>query len=250
MLDLAPVRAQQPGRRIVWLESTGSTMAEALKLLREGCASGTVVGAEEQTAGKGRLGRNWHSQRGAGLYASLVLRTSLEGKDLPALTMALGLAAAESITATAGVRCDLRWPNDVLLQGRKCAGILTELHGKDVVAGIGINVNQSSFPAELAPAATSLRLASGRSQSREGLLARLLEAVDAYLELLTTHGPMPILALFSQASSYVHGRRVVVDQEGEALSGTTDGLDACGFLRLRLDDGSRRLILAGGVRPA
>ncbi len=149
-----------------------------------------------------------------------------------------------------GIACDLRWPNDVLIGGRKCAGILTELHDGAVVAGIGINVNQTAFPAEIAAIATSLQIASGKSTALNTLLEALLPKIDEYTALLCSEGREPILRLFSEASSYVRGRRVVVDLPEGSVEGTTDGLDASGFLLLRRDNGERTVILAGGVRPA
>jgi len=241
--DVERVRARFPGREIVWRATTTSTMEDAAGLT----APGSVAVADEQTAGQGRFGRRWHSERASGLYVSVVL----EPRGVtPALTLALGVAAGEAITAATGVACDLRWPNDVLIGGRKCAGILVQLHGDAAVAGIGINVNHSGFPAGIADLATSLRIATGREQSREQLLIELLDSVDRHLELLEYRGPGAVLDLFAAASSYVLGRRVAVDLGGEVLRGATDGLDPAGFLWLRCEDGSRRLILSGGVRPA
>lgn len=248
-LDLERLRAAFPERLIVWHETTGSTMTEAARLAAEGCPSGSVVGAEEQTAGQGRLGRSWYSEKGTGLYVSIVLRLPLEPAGLPVLTLALGLAAAEAITRAAGTACDLRWPNDVLVAGKKCAGILVQLLEGAVVAGIGINVNQTRFPAELEPVATSLRLATGREQSREALLIELLAAVDSFLNILLEEGSDAILRLFTQASSYARDRRVVVELEDRTVTGVTEGLDPSGFLILRQDDGTRTVIVAGGVRP-
>lgn len=248
-LDTDWVARRLPGRHLQWQAASRSTMEDALRLARQGCLSGTVAGAEEQTAGQGRLGRRWHSERGAGLYVSIVLRLPLPAERMPVLTLALGLAAAEAITAQTGLACDLRWPNDVLIDGRKCAGILTQFQEGAAIAGVGINVNHLSFPPEIAGLATSLRLASGREQSREALLVRLLEAVDSHTELLTRSGAEPVVRLFERASSYAIGRRVVVDQE-PPVEGVTDGLDDSGFLWLRLPGGGRKLIVAGGVRPA
>ena len=230
----------------VWFESCASTQIEAAKLARQGCPSGTVVGADEQTAGYGRQGRGWHSERGAGLYVSFVLRLALPVKDSSVLSLALGLATADAITNLTGLVCDLRWPNDLLVGDRKCAGILVEVERPVFIAGIGINVNQSEFHAELAALATSLRLASGRMQSRDQLLAGLCESVDRFTKMLVEDGPTAILDLFSRASSYVQGKRVMVDE----VEGVTDGLDPNGFLYLRRPGGARTLIYAGGVRPA
>ena len=238
------------GRAIHWFPVVESTMQVASELSARGCPSGTVVGADEQTAGHGRYGRAWHSEANSGLYISVVLRLQIPAESLPAVTLALGLAATEAILSAAGVTCDLRWPNDVMAAGKKCCGILVQLQDGAIIAGIGVNVNQTAFPEELQPLATSLRIVSGVPQSRELLLERLLESIDSFMETLQTEGKDAILRMFSQASSYVRGRRVVVvDQGSISLEGTTDGLDASGFLFLRKKDGQRTLILTGGVRP-
>jgi BirA family biotin operon repressor/biotin-[acetyl-CoA-carboxylase] ligase len=250
MIDLAPVRARFPGRQIAWFESCATTMAEAEKLASQGCPSGSAAGAEEQTAGHRRYGRAWHSKRGEGLYVSIVLRLSMPDENIPALSLALGLAAAEAIARATGLACDLRWPNDVLIGEKKCAGILVEGSGAAYVAGIGINVNQTEFPEEIAAIATSLRAASGRTHSREQLLIHLLECVDSFTKMLVEGGREPVLRAFARASSYVKGKRVVVEQRGVTIAGTTDGLDPTGFLYVRQPNGERTLVLAGGVRPA
>lgn len=237
-------------RRIDRHISIDSTMNEARRLAADGCESGTVVVAEEQTAGQGRFGRAWHSEAGSGLYASIVLRHTLAPNDIPVVTLALGLAAVDAIQKTTHLACDLRWPNDVLLQSKKCAGILTQMEGSAIIAGIGINVNQAEFPDELSAIATSLRIASGgRTHSLEHLLAELVTNVERYCALLQREGRRPILELFSRASSFVSGRRVDVDLGSEVARGTTAGLTDSGFLLLRRDDGSETVIVAGGVRP-
>jgi BirA family biotin operon repressor/biotin-[acetyl-CoA-carboxylase] ligase len=228
-------------RKIFWFDSVGSTMTEAARLAAEGCEGGTVVGADEQTSGQGRLGRKWISSKDSGLYFTVVLRLNLTQDALPVVTLALGLAVAEAITTVSGVVCDLRWPNDVLIGGRKTAGILVQLEGGAILAGIGININNPALPDDLN--ATSLTLSEAQ---RQELLHAVLDAADRYTSLLESEGKKPILDLFTHASSYVTGKRVIVDQ---GTHGTTAGLDASGFLILESDDGKRSLILAGGVRP-
>jgi BirA family biotin operon repressor/biotin-[acetyl-CoA-carboxylase] ligase len=224
-------------------------MTEASRLAAAGCESGTVVGADEQTAGQGRYGRVWHSEPDAGLYISIVLRNPFPADALPVVTLALGLATSEAIMKASDISCDLRWPNDVLIQSRKCAGILTQLEGSAIIAGIGINVNHAAFPDELSAIATSLRMATGRVHSRERLLVELVSSVTSFCSLLEKEGREPILAMFSRASSFVYGRRVYVDRGDAMLQGTTAGLDPSGFLVLRGDDGKQNVIIAGGVRP-
>jgi Biotin-(acetyl-CoA carboxylase) ligase len=138
-----------------------------------------------------------------------------------------------------------------MARGKKCAGILVQLHDETaIVAGIGINVNHLQFPADLADNATSLRLVTGQEQSREKLLVAVIESIDVFCDMLITQGKEAILRAFEEASSFVRGRRVIVDQGGERLEGTTEGLNSAGFLVLRQNSGKRTLILAGGVRPA
>ena len=234
-IDLDRLRSEFPGRTIVHYPKLDSTMRAAA-----GLPTGAVVLADEQTAGQGRHGRSWHSEAGAGIYCSMVL------KPAPVLTLALGLAAAEAIAQSTGVACDLRWPNDVMANGRKVAGILVQLADGAAICGIGINVGQTAFPAELAAEATSLRMIAGREISPTGLLIALLHAVDAF----TAEPPEAIPRLFAKASSYAAGRRVTVELPDGAVVGTTAGVTSEGFLILRKDDGTDTLVIAGGVRAA
>jgi BirA family biotin operon repressor/biotin-[acetyl-CoA-carboxylase] ligase len=246
------VRRRLPGRQIEWFETIGSTMHEAARLAGVGCASGTAVIADEQTAGQGRHGHSWHSEAGAGLYVSVVLQLALPPNSLPALTLALGLAAAEAIDRVSGLDVDLRWPNDVMIDDRKVAGILVQLTDPAAgvaIAGIGVNVNHTQFPDELGAEVTSLSVAAGATQSREDLLIALLPAIDSFIKMLVEGGSQPVLNMFTSRSSYARGRRVRVEQPTGVLEGVTAGLDPSGFLILRSDDGSESLILAGGVRP-
>jgi BirA family biotin operon repressor/biotin-[acetyl-CoA-carboxylase] ligase len=232
-LDIARLRGEFPDRRIDYYPAIDSTMHAAA-----GLPLGSVVLADEQTAGVGRHGHSWHSERGSGIYCSLVLQPS------PVLTLALGLAASEAIARATGIACDLRWPNDLLLEGKKVAGILVQLADGAAIAGIGINVNHGALPAELE--ATSLRLHAGREFSREQILIALLHSIPSFV----SEDAGTVLRLFTHASSYAAGRRVVVEQPGGMVEGVTAGLDPAGFLIVRKDDGSETLILAGGVRAA
>ncbi len=230
------VQSAFPGRAILHFERVASTMIEATGLL-----PGAVVIADEQTSGRGRHGHSWHSEPESGLYVSMVLDAPLD----PVLTLALGLATAEAIARETDLRCDLRWPNDVMIGEKKVAGILVQLAGANAIAGIGINVNHNSFPAELEREATSLSIAGGSRYSREVLLIALLRSVESYCAMLQKGGKQAILRQFTQVSSYVEGKRVRV----ASMEGVTAGLDESGFLRLRKIDGLIELILAGGVRP-
>jgi len=220
-----------PDRRILCFTSVGSTqnIAAAEPI-------GTVIVSDEQTAGQGRHGHTWHSPSGTGLYFSLVLPPT------PLLTLALGVATVEAIAQTTGITCDIRWPNDLMLDNRKVAGILVQLVNRHAICGIGINVNHTEFPRELE--GTSLRMHSQHLYDREILLQILLSEIDAIVQEDAT----TILRLFAHASSYVAGRRVTVAQPGGLITGTTAGLDPEGYLIVRKDDGTDTLVLAGGVR--
>ena len=247
--DIASVRERLPGRQIHWFQSVNSTMTLAAALARDGCASGTVAGADGQVAGIGRHGHTWHSEAEAGLYVSIVLRLAVDLSASPVVMLALGLATQEAIAEVTGLAADLRWPNDVLIDGRKCAGILAQLEGAAIVAGIGINVSQTKFPRELDSPATSLLLAGKPGVSREDLFIALVHAVDGCCKILTEQGSEAILRMFTRASSYAKGRRVRIDRDGAIMEGVTQGLDPSGFLVVREDDGRETTILAGGVRP-
>jgi len=234
-MDLARLRSAFPERRIEYYAAVDSTMHAAA-----GLPPGAVVVADEQTAGLGRHGHSWHSEPGHGLYCSVVLEPA------PFLTLALGLAAQHAILEATGLVCDLRWPNDLLLGGRKVGGILVQLADGRAVAGIGINVNHTGFPPPLAAQATSLAQHTGHSIAREEILLRLLPAIDAF----AAEPGEAILRLFTHASSYAAGRRVTVEQPGGLIEGITAGLDPSGYLIVRRDDGTDTLIVAGGVRAA
>jgi BirA family transcriptional regulator, biotin operon repressor / biotin---[acetyl-CoA-carboxylase] ligase len=234
-MDLARLRAAFPDRVIEHYATLPSTMQAAA-----GRSIGTIILADEQTAGRGRHGHTWHSEPRSGIYLSMVL------KPAPLLTLAFGLATVEAITRTTGIACDLRWPNDVLIGAKKVAGILVELVSGLAIGGIGINVNHAAFPPGLAEEATSLRLQASREFSRAEILLALIPAIDNFQAL----DPDSILRLFAQSSSYASGRRVRVDQPGGVIEGTTAGLDPSGYLVVRQDDGTDTLILAGGVRAA
>jgi BirA family biotin operon repressor/biotin-[acetyl-CoA-carboxylase] ligase len=233
-------------RQIVRFDSTPSTMREAAILAVRGCAHGTAIVADQQTAGVGRHGHSWHSEPNVGLYVSVVLR--MPGAP-PLLTLALGLATQDAIRDSTGLVCDLRWPNDLLIAEKKVAGILVQMSEGAVIAGIGVNVNHATFPPEIAPLATSLRMQSGREHDREALLQSLLHAIDGCCEIVRDGGVAAVLRMFTTASSYALGKRVKVDLGGRTIEGVTAGLDNNGFLLVRKNDGKVETILAGGVRP-
>ena len=248
-LDIQQIRARRPQNELRYFETTPSTMERAARLAADGAPHGTVVIAEEQTAGLGRLGRSWISEPEVGIYCSILLRLPLSPSSLPVATLLLGLATADAVQKTTNLACDLRWPNDVLVNERKVAGILAQLVGSCVVAGIGLNVNNRELPAGLRTPATSILIESnGHPQSLENILIQLLESLDSFNSLLAAEGTPAILRAFTAASSYVLNRRVILEETQQ--TGTTAGLDPNGFLLVHFDTGRTERILAGGVRAA
>ncbi|MCL4797791.1 MAG: biotin--[acetyl-CoA-carboxylase] ligase [Bryobacteraceae bacterium] len=236
-------------RSIEWHATIDSTMRRAAELARAGAAAGAIVGADQQTAGQGRLGRPWFSASPGGLYFTMILRPRLEAANLPLVTLTLGLAVADSVQMFTGLPCDLRWPNDVLANGRKLAGILTQMHDGAVLAGIGLNVNQPDFPEEIREIATSIVLETGTEHDKHFLLRAIAGGIETHVNILETSGGAAILRLFTAASSYVSGRRVAVELPAGETRGITAGLTPEGFLLLDTEAGERITITAGGVRP-
>lgn len=250
------LKSTASARRVHHFFKTDSTNSVALQLAAAGEPHGTVVVAEEQTAGRGRLGRAWYSEKTSGIYLSVILRPPLSPAEAPLLTLAAGLAAHEAVTEVTGLALDLRWPNDLLVGGKKFCGILTEMHAEAdrvhyVVVGIGVNVNHSKIPPELEALATSLRLAGGRAYSRLDILVRLLGAFDHHYNRLVSEGAAPILARFAEVSSFARDRRVRVSTPRGEFTGTTAGLDPTGSLLVRRDaDGRTVPVLAGDITEA
>jgi BirA family biotin operon repressor/biotin-[acetyl-CoA-carboxylase] ligase len=240
------------GKRIHHFFKTDSTNRIALELGHAGEAEGAMVIAEEQTAGRGRAGRTWHSERATGIYATLLLRPKLAPVQAPLLTMMAGLCARTAIADATGAPVDLKWPNDLIVRGKKIGGILTEMHAEPsqvrfVIVGIGINVNQDRFPADLAATATSLRAETGKVQSRPDILVRLLREFENDYNRFLREGAADIVKRFEEVSSYARGKRVQVSNGNEAFTGVTAGLAPEGLLRVQRDGGELVTVVAGDV---
>jgi BirA family transcriptional regulator, biotin operon repressor / biotin---[acetyl-CoA-carboxylase] ligase len=240
------------GKRVFHFFKTDSTNRVAMELGYAGEPEGTVVLAEEQTAGRGRAGRAWHSDRGTGLYFTLLLRPKLSPAQAPLLTMLAGLSAHTAIEAQTALNVELKWPNDLLLNGKKFGGILTEMHAEPsavrfVIVGIGINVNQEKFSSELAATATSLRKESGKLHYRLELLVRLLAQFENDYNRFLREGPAFVVERFQSVSSFAQGRRVRVDTGTDSYLGTTAGLSPEGLLLVGKDNGPVVIVIAGDV---
>ena len=251
----APVAAP-----IVRCGRVDSTQAIVFGLAADGAPDRTVVVADSQAAGRGRLGRVWHDEPGESLLCSILLRPRLAPAQLPMLSLTAAVAVAEALARAAGLAPHLKWPNDVLVAGRKIAGILLETRLSAtpapipqptlpltstapppaiVALGIGINIAQRAFPPELAERATSVRLAGGKAD-RDGVLAALLDAFDAWRTRLEQEGFAPVRARW-RALADTLGRRVSVD----GVTGTAVDVDDDGALLI--DNGRGRSRVTAGV---
>ena len=251
MYELTSLEAALAGTvfagKLHYLTSTGSTNSDAMAAARNGAPHGAVWFADEQTAGRGRGDHAWHSAVAQGLYVSVLLRLPISPADMPLLPLAAGLAAADAVRAASGLVVDLRWPNDLLIGERKTGGILVESQAGFAVVGIGINVHQQSFAADLATPGTSLDLESGRWIDRQPLLIALLEALEREARgLLDQAAVRGIPERVARASTWVKGREVEVHGPQEC-TGVTEGLDAHGFLRVRTAKGLVT-VQTGGIR--
>jgi BirA family transcriptional regulator, biotin operon repressor / biotin---[acetyl-CoA-carboxylase] ligase len=249
--------------KIHHLRTTPSTNTVALEAAQTGAPNGSVWVADEQTTGRGRSNHTWHSSPGDGLYLSVLLRPQIALADALWLSLATGLAAQAAIASATRLQPDIRWPNDLLINNKKCGGILVETSAiasrsdspamlRYAVVGVGMNLNHQGFPPELEAFATSLRRETGESWSREPILIEFLGALENQLALLEAElrgnsiGPR-LLDRFAAASTWVRGKPVSVDEAG-GYTGVTDGLDTRGFLRVVGDDGVPHTVLSGGVR--
>jgi BirA family biotin operon repressor/biotin-[acetyl-CoA-carboxylase] ligase len=243
------------GKRIYHFFKIESTNDVALRLGQEGEPHGAVVVAEEQTAGRGRSRREWHSEKTSGVYMTVLLRPPISPQQAQLITLVAGLAVRDAVAETTGLSPDLRWPNDLLIGRKKFCGILTEMHAEPdrihfVVVGMGIDVNHARLPDALAPIATSLRIETGRVQSRIELVARLLRSLETYYNRFLAEGAHPILDRFAAVSSYATGKRVRIATAGETYEGTTAGLEPSGLLRVTRDDGSTVAVVSGDLTEA
>jgi BirA family biotin operon repressor/biotin-[acetyl-CoA-carboxylase] ligase len=237
------------GEPILWLETTTSTMDDAARLAADGAPEGLVVVADEQTAGRGRAGRGWVAPRGTSLLLSILLRPLLPASRLLTLPLVTGVAVAEAVEQSAGVRCDLKWPNDVLIDGRKLAGILTSTKasvtgGTSVIVGLGINVTTPD--AALPPGAISLLTATGIAHDRRTLLDLLLTRFAARYQEFLASGGQPDLTAWTGRAAYL-GAIVDVQEGSQTITGRFLGVDASGALQLELADGTLRRVVSGDL---
>ena len=238
--------------QILRFDSLPSTNLEAVKYAVEGAAEGLCVVAAEQTAGRGRMQRQWISPPGAGLYFSIVLRPKFEQTHWPLLTLIAAIAVHDALGDSCSLKTDIKWPNDILVDEKKLCGILAESvdtsTGRAVVVGIGINLTQNAFPAELETTATSVEAATRAKPELEDVLEALLVNLVANYEILNkVGGNLEIIGRWCMRSSYCQGKLVRVTDGDNTLLGTTRGLERDGALRVETDNGEIKVLRAGDV---
>jgi BirA family biotin operon repressor/biotin-[acetyl-CoA-carboxylase] ligase len=241
------------GRSFAWHEALGSTNTEALRWAANGAPHGSLIVADDQQRGKGRLGRVWRVEPGANVTASFVLKAALTPRQLALLPLTTGLAVAESL-GLLGIDAALKWPNDVLVGGRKVCGVLVErrlgaggetgsLSDAAVVVGIGLNVNQRAFPPELAGKATSLAAECGRRIDRAALLASLTNVLERRFDQLLAGAAEALIRAYRERLAWLGTEVALCTPEGTALAeGVLAGVDDEGALLVGTASGLRRVV--------
>jgi len=232
------------GRHIHYVEQCPSTQPIAHQLAQVNALDGTVVLTEEQTAGKGRMARPWTSSRGKGIWMSVIIRPEIPPMKAPQFTLIAAVAVTRAIEDIAEVRAEIKWPNDLLINGKKCTGILTELQAdvdrvQAIILGIGVNVNQDleDFPDEIQPIATSIKMVAGVHIDRAHLVARILHYLEIYTDMYVEHGFEPLKLLWESYSGTL-GRRIKAVMINQQIEGIALGITNDGVLQVQTDDGT------------
>jgi BirA family biotin operon repressor/biotin-[acetyl-CoA-carboxylase] ligase len=234
---------------IYYFDSVGSTNDAAYEIAEKGAAEGTVVVAEKQTKGKGRIGREWISPESGGIYMSIVLRPDMETDEIPSITLVAALAIIRAIKKVCGIDAGMKWPNDILIGDKKVSGILTEIKAQPdrvdfLVLGVGVNVNTS--PGDIPPEATSLKEASGNAVDRSELVRKILEDFERSYSRLRKEG-FKGLRDECKAMSLVIGNYVKVKEHTRAIEGLAADIDEKGALIIRTDTGLMQRVFSGDV---
>ncbi len=237
---------------IIHFDSLESTNTEAISQAKRGAGEGLCIVAKKQTAGRGRHGRTWISAENAGLYFSVVLHPKIETQFFSLLTLMTAIAVSDTLEHLYALKPDIKWANDIHINGKKISGILAEMtetpNGTAVIVGIGINLKPSNFPAEIADSATSVETETNKKTGVEELLHSLTRFINYFYDILQSeNGAEIIVGEWQKRSTYAFGKEVKAKLENETVFGTTDGLEKNGALRIRTDSGEIKIIQAGDV---
>lgn len=249
---LSCLKTEWAGGQTIYFDATDSTNIQARRLAEAHAPHGTLVVSDRQDGGKGRRGRSWASPSGVGIWMSLILRPEIAPSSASMLTLAAALAVREGIQEETGLSPLIKWPNDLVLNGKKICGILTEMSTElmeiqYVITGIGINVNQREFPSEIRDTATSLSLEAGRCFRRSSLIAAILKAFEKDYAAFLKTGDLSLLLEEYNACLVNRGKEVcILDPSGEYRA-VAEGIDESGSLLVTLPDGTRREIISGEV---
>lgn len=249
------LNCQLIGQSVISLTETDSTNAQARRLAEDGAPAGTVIVADQQSAGRGRLGRRWESPSGVNLYCSILLRPEIPVQQAPQLTFLSAVAVVETLNKVCQLSARVKWPNDILVGDAKISGLLNEMNAETeqvhfVILGIGINLNMiaNQFPESLNYPATSAFLETGQRVDRLIFLRTFLQCLDHYYAEFLQRGFFPIRQRWESYCDILN-TQVMVEQGAEVIRGTVVGLDSDGALRLQLDSGRIERILAGDIVP-
>lgn len=239
------------GTRIYYYSIIDSTNTQAKKLALSGAPSGSLVVAEGQTLGKGRLGREWSSPTGVGISASIILRPDITPPEAPRITLLTAVAVAETIREKTHIEAMIKWPNDILIEGKKVCGILTEMSAEPevvnyVIVGIGINVNNEQFPEELQSKATSIKITVGRKISRAKLLAGVIERMEYYYQSSLVSGFDKLLEKWRELCCNLRKPVKIIGRK-ESFNGIAMDVDSDGALIVKKDNGEIVKVLSGDV---
>ncbi|MGG1573851.1 biotin--[acetyl-CoA-carboxylase] ligase [Fictibacillus sp. NRS-1165] len=249
----ARLKSDVLGKSIVYEESVKSTQEIAQKLSYEQKPEGTLVVADEQTGGRGRLGRPWQSPKGTGIWMSLILRPDIPLQKTPQLTLLAAVSVTKAIYKVTGLHAEIKWPNDILIKGKKTVGILTELQAEAdrvhaVIIGIGLNVNVTSedFNEDVREIATSLKIESGKETKRAELIAAILEEMELLYQEYLRNG-FGLIKLLWEGYAHSIGRRIRVRSASQQLEGVAKGITDEGILLLEDDDGKVHSIYSADI---
>ncbi|WOV89083.1 biotin--[acetyl-CoA-carboxylase] ligase [Sporosarcina oncorhynchi] len=247
------LKTKSYGRIVDYYESCATTQLIAHDAAQNGAADGTLVVSEEQTAGKGRLSRPWSSAAGKGIWMSLIIRPSLMPQEAPQMTLVAAVAIVRAIEEIVGLEATIKWPNDIMIDGKKITGILTELQSdpdrvKAIIIGIGMNINHDidDFPEEIQDIATSLKLKTGKVTDRARLIAEILSFLELYTEMYVKHGFGPIKLLW-EGYSNTAGKRIKAVMLNETVEGIALGISEEGLLEVKMDDGTIKGIYSADI---